>query len=396
MSIRKRGRNSWELCISDGLDPATGKQVRTFHAFQGTQRQAEEEHTRLARARDLGTHVTPAKITLSDFLDRWLNDHARLHVSARTLQGYKDLCRLHVGPGLGKTRLDKLRPAAIQAFYSDRLDRGRVKPGPVKEAQTEPDARLSPQTVLHMHRLLHEALATAVTWGLLPRNPAAAVKPPKVRRKEPAILTEKQTAALLEASAGTRLHLPVLLAVASGLRRGELLALRWSDYDLEAGTLSVRRTLSETKEGLSFKEPKSRTSRRVVALPGFAVEALKEHRKAQAAHRLLVGPGYQDQDLVLPATDGRPWAPNLLTGQFGALVRRLELPSVRFHDLRHGHITQLLLRGVPLKVVSARAGHSGIAITADLYGHLLPGADEQAAAKLDDVYGVSRAAKDGQ
>jgi integrase len=259
--------------------------------------------------------------------------------------------------------------------------------------------------VLHFHRVLHEAFACAVKWGLLAVNPADAVTPPKVRRKEPAVLTEEETSQLLEAAAGTRLHLPILLAVASGLRRGELLALRWSDIDLEACCLTVRRTLSETqiekadpgegqpkREGkLAFKEPKSKTSRRSVALPAFAVEALKAHAKKQKEHRLSVGPAYQDQGLVFPADDGRPWAPNLLTSQFGNLVRKLDLPTVRFHDLRHGHITQLLLRGVPLKVVSARAGHSGIAITADLYGHLLPGADEQAAAKLDGVYSFSAA-----
>ncbi|MBN1319454.1 MAG: site-specific integrase [Thermoleophilia bacterium] len=186
---------------------------------------------------------------------------------------------------------------------------------------------------------------------------------------------------------GTRLYLPVVLAVGSDLRRGELLALRWSDCDLQTGKLTVTRTLSEGRDyGLMFKEPKSRTSRRVITLPAFALEALTEHKKAQATHRLEVGPGYKDQGLVMPNDDGSPWAPNLLTGAFGDTIRKLDLPRVRFHDLRHSHITHLLLRGVPLKVVSARAGHSGIAITGDLYGHLLPGADEEAAAKLDDAY----------
>lgn len=216
---------------------------------------------------------------------------------------------------------------------------------------------------------------------------------PKVRRREPTVLTEEQTESLLAAVEGSRLYLPVVLAVGSGLRRGELLALRWSDVDLEAGKLTVVRTLSETRDdGLLFKEPKSATSRRVVTLPAFAVEALKEHKKAQAAHRLEVGPGYKDQGLVMPAEDGSPWTPNLLTGAFCDLMNTLGLPRIRFHDLRHGHITHLLLRGVPLKVASARAGHSGIAITGDLYGHLLPGADEEAAAKLDGLYGRQRAA----
>jgi integrase len=397
VSIRKRGQNYWELCIPDGIDPTTGKQVRSWYGFRGTQREAEKEHTRLERERDLGIHVMPSKVKLTDFMERWLTDHARLHVSARTLQGYRDMVRLHITPRLGTLPLGKVRPVHLQAFYSDRLDNGRVKLKKAKEGEPPPKTSLAPQTVLHLHRLLHEALGTAVKWGLLAVNPADAVTPPKVRRNEPTILTEEQTVKLLEATVGTRLHMPVLLAVATGLRRGELLALRWSDIDLKAGTLTVNRTLSEIKEiGLQFKEPKSRTSRRVVALPAFAVAALKDHAKAQKEYRLSLGAGYKDQGLVLPATDGQPWAPNLLTGAFGSLVRRLDVPTIRLHDLRHGHITQLLLRGVPLKVVSARAGHAGIAITGDLYGHLLPGADEQAAAKMDDVYTWKPAAAKGK
>lgn len=383
MSIRKRGKNYWELVISQGIDPATGKRQRAYYSFRGTEREAEKEHTRLSRQRDLGILVQPSKITLREFMDRFLEDDCRLHVSERTLQGYRDLVRLHIGAHLGDHRLDKLRPIHIQRFYSDRLDRGRTK-----GREDEEPRGLSPQTVLHMHRLLREGLSVAVKWGLLAVNPADAVTPPKVERQDKiTVLSEEETNKLLETAEGTNLHMPILLAVATGLRRGEILALRWSDLDLDAGTVTVSRSLSETKErGLIFKSPKSRSSKRVVSMPSFAVQALKKHRKKQAEHKLALGPGYKDEDLVLPAPDGRPWTPSNLTGAFGALIRRHKLPQVRFHDLRHGHITQLLLRGVPLKVVSARAGHSGIGITADLYGHLLPGADEQAAAQLEDVY----------
>jgi len=403
VSIRKRGHNYWEICINEGVDPETGKRIRTYHSFRGTERQAHRMHTDLQYARDHGMSVQPSRLTVSEYLEQWLNDYARLHVSPRTLQGYRDMVKLHIGPELGKIKLSKLRPAHLQRYYSNRLDSGRKKPK-VRQV-TEEDGTtteevvkgLSPQTVQHHHRLLYEALSTAVKWGLLHVNPADAVTAPKVRRKEPTVLTEEQTEMLLTAARGSRVYLPVVLAVGSGLRRGELLALRWSDIDLETGKVTVLRTLSETREdGLTFKEPKSATSRRVVTLPAFAVEALKEHKKAQAAHRLQVGPGYKDHDLVMPNEDGSPWAPNLLTGAFGDLIKKLDLPRVRFHDLRHGHITHLLLRGVPLKVASARAGHSGIAITADLYGHLLPGADEEAASRLDSAYGGgSRAATDG-
>jgi integrase len=397
MSLRKRGHNYWEIRISEGTDPTTGKRILIFHSFRGTQREANSEHARLLRARDLGMSIKPSKLTVAEYLDQWIADYARLRVSTRTLDGYKDMIRLHVSPKLGAILLQKLRPVHLQSFYSDQLDNGRiirekkkVKEG--KEAATSTpdtpekkvDRSLSPQTVVHFHRVLHEALGTAVKWGLLAVNPADAVTPPRVTRKEPTVLTEEQTLALLEASKGTRLHMPILLAVSTGMRRGEILALRWSDCDLKEGQIYVR-AVSQTSAGITFKEPKSRTSRRALALPQFAVVALKEHRKAQSAYRLELGPGYQDTGLVVPAADGSTWAPSLFTAAFCDFVRKVKLPRIRFHDLRHGHVTQLLLAGVPLKVVSARAGHSGIAITADLYGHVLPGADEQAAKKLNDA-----------
>ncbi len=385
VSIRKRGQNYWEICVNLGVDPSTGKRVRSFHSFRGTKRQAEQEHTRLSRARDLGVYVPPAKMTLGEFLQRWLEDHARHQVSPRSLQGYRDIVRLHLEPCLGEIQLDKLRPIDIQTFYSDRLDRGRLKQ---PSADGEPTG-LSPRTVLHIHRVLREALGEAVKMRMLAVNPTDAVTPPKVERGgNLKVLTENETAQLLDTVVGTPLHMPVLLAIGTGLRRGELLALRWADVNLETGEATVKRSLSETREGLSFKEPKSRESRRTVCLPAFVVKALKEHRKAQNEQRLMLGAGYQDNNLVLPSQDGSPWRPSTLTSAFSAMIRKHNLPLVRFHDLRHGHVTHLLLRGVPLKVVSARAGHSTIAITADLYGHLLPGADQQAAAHLDTAYNV--------
>ena len=236
--------------------------------------------------------------------------------------------------------------------------------------------------------MLHEALRCAVKWGLLAVNPADAVTPPKVRRQETKILDKDQTLKLLEAARGTHLYLPILLAIATGARRGELLALRWQDVNLKAGTVTIRRTLSETREqGLLFKEPKSKKSTRVIALPAFATAALKKHKKAQAEKIMSIRATYQDNDLVLPHWDGRPWAPNLLTSAFGDFMDKLDIPRVRFHDLRHGSISMLLMEGVPFKVVSARAGHSTTAITLDVYGHLLPGADEKAAASLDGLMG---------
>jgi integrase len=176
----------------------------------------------------------------------------------------------------------------------------------------------------------------------------------------------------------------VLLAVTTGLRRGEILALRWQDLDLEAGILSVRQSLEETKAGLAFKEPKSRKARRTVALPALAVEGLRRHRADQARARLMLGPGWQDNDLVCAQHDGRPLRPRSLTHAFVNLLRRrADLARVRFHDLRHSHATLLLRKNVHPKVVSERLGHSTVGITLDVYSHVVPGMQEEAARKID-------------
>lgn len=197
------------------------------------------------------------------------------------------------------------------------------------------------------------------------------------------VLTAEQVDRLLEAAKGTYLYVPILLAVATGMRRGELLALRWADCDLAGGTISVCRSLEQTKAGLSFKEPKTARSRRVVALPAFAVEALRRHRVEQMEQRLRVGPAWQDYDLVCCREDGTPIRPDSITVLYKAILRRAGLPPVRFHDLRHTHATLLLGQGVHPKVVSERLGHSQIAVTMDLYSDVTLPMQQEAVRKLD-------------
>ena len=198
-------------------------------------------------------------------------------------------------------------------------------------------------------------------------------------------LDEAQTARLVEAARGSRLFMPTLLAVATGMRRGEVLALRWCDVDFAANALAVCRSLEETREGLSFKQPKTQRGRRRVTLPGFAVDALRRHRTEQAAERLKLGPAYEDNELVCPCPDGRPWVPGSFSAGFIAFCRRRGFERLRFHDLRHGHATQLLQEGIHPKVVSERLGHSTIGITLDTYSHVMPGIQEEAAQRLDDL-----------
>jgi integrase len=341
----------------------------------GTKKDAQNELTKLLHSLQTGTYVEPTKLTVGEYLRRWLADYAKTNVSPKTYERYEEIARLHLIPGLGHFVLTKLQPLHIQALYSAMLQHGR-KGG---------SGGLSAQTVLHHHRVLREALQQAIRWQLLVRNPSDAVEPPRVPGREFRPLDEAQTARLVEAARGSRLFMPTLLAVATGMRRGEVLALRWCDVDFAANALAVCRSLEETREGLSFKQPKTQRGRRRVTLPGFAVDALRRHRTEQAAERLKLGPAYEDNELVCPCPDGRPWVPGSFSAGFIAFCRRRGFERLRFHDLRHGHATQLLQEGIHPKVVSERLGHSTIGITLDTYSHVMPGIQEEAAQRLDDL-----------
>jgi integrase len=217
--------------------------------------------------------------------------------------------------------------------------------------------------------------------GQLAASPADVVVPPKPRRREMHFLTEQETAAMLRAAENTDLHLPLLIAVATGVRRGELLGLRWADVDLDAKTITVNQTLQEAYGQIALKEPKTTRSRRRITLPDLVVEALRVRRAEHAEAVLASGPG-GTSDLVLPAPAGGPWWPSNFNRMWMRFKKRQGL-EIRFHDLRHTHATQLLRAGIHPKVVSERLGHASIGITLDTYSHVMPGMDEEAAAKID-------------
>jgi integrase len=271
----------------------------------------------------------------------------------------------HVIPALGAHKLNKLRATHLEAYYSGKLDGG-----------------LPPASVRKHHCILHTALRHAVRLQLIGTSPADLAMPPRVGRSEMKVLDEKQSAAMLHAAAGTALYLPLLLAIGTGMRRGELLGLRWADVDLEAGTLIVNQTLQEAYGELIFKEPRTTKSRRRITLPAIVVEALRGHRAEQARRTLAHEPGWTDSEFVLTAPHGGPWRPS----NFDRIWRRFKTKQkleIRFHDLRHTHATQLLRAGVHPKVVSERLGHASIGITLDTYSHVMPGMQEEAAARID-------------
>jgi integrase len=350
-----------------------GGRRQKWHTVHGSKKDAERELARLVHDLNTGEYVEPSRMTVGAYLERWLADYARSSVSGKTFERYEEIVRTSLIPGLGHILMAKLQPLQIQAFYSESLQNGRK------------DGRggLSAQTVIHYHRVLRKALHDAVRWQLVARNPADSVEPPRPVRREMKVLDGDQVARLLEAAQDSWHYIPILLAVATGLRRGEILALRWEDIDLGEGILAVRRSLEQTRQGLSFKEPKTAKGRRTVVLPGMAVDELRRHQEEQVVAKLLLGPGYHDQGLVCAEDDGRPIIPDHVTRDFPVLVRKAGLPPIRFHDLRHTHATMLLREGIHPKVVSERLGHSTIGITLDTYSHVLPSMQEEAARRLD-------------
>ncbi len=370
--IRKRGKTSWAIVLDLGRD-AAGKRRQKWHSVKGTRKDAEREVARLVNEMNNGAYIEPSRMKVDEYLERWLKEYAEPRVSPKTYERYAAIVRQNIVPAIGNYALSKLNPLHIQSFYTEALSSGR------KSRR----GGLSAQTVVHFHRVLRKALDQAIKWQLLARNPADAVEPPKVPRQQMRALNENEAAALIRLVKGGRLHLPVFIAVTTGLRRGEILALRWEDLDLELGQVVVCRSLEQTKNGLRFKSPKTERGRRMVTLPGITLAELKSHKATQAQDRLALGPAYEDHGLVCPRIDGSPWPPDAFSTAFADLIRKSDLPHVRFHDLRHSHATQLLRQGVHPKVVSERLGHSNIGITLDTYSHVLPGMQEQASALVD-------------
>jgi integrase len=370
-SIVERSPGHWAI-ILDQRDPGTGKRKRKWHSFRGTKRQAEVECARLITALTGGTYQEPNKVTLGDYLSRWV-DHIKSQVSPKSHERYAGIVNQNIKPLLGAVLIAKLKPAQISEAYTKALAGGR---------RDDKEGGLAPRTVGHMHRVLKQALGQAVRWELIMRNPADAVDPPKVDWKPMQTYDLPQTADLIEAVRGTPIFIPALLAVLCGLRRGEICALRWRNVDLAAGQLSVVESLEQTKAGLRFKSPKSGKGR-TVALSQTVVDELRAHRAQRAQDSLKLGIGLPDDALVIAHADGSVIQPIYISQQWARLIAKTSLARLRFHDLRHAHATHLLANGVHPKIASERLGHSKVSITLDLYSHVIPGMQEDAAATVD-------------
>ena len=370
--VRKRGKG-WVAVVSVGRNAETGRYDQIWTRQVTTKRDAERLLTGLMEQAYSGSLIkTPARLTVDEFLGQWLRDYAASNVRPRTFQGYTTIIECHLIPELGNIPLSQLRPAQIQAYYANMLIEGRRDRRP---------GGLSARTVHHHHRILSEVMSTAVRWGIIGRNPCQHVDPPWPAKRDIRTLDGHTIPPLLEAFKDTPYHPIVHLAIFTGMRRSEILGLRWGDLDLDRGAARVSQTLLQVQgKFLMFSEPKSAKARRMIALPPSSVLMLRAHRERQEADAESVGGQVPTGDaLVFCHAYGSPILPDTVTHAFARIALRAGLGGIRFHDLRHSHASLMLRRGIHPKIVSERLGHASISLTLDTYSHVLPGLQEAAA-----------------
>lgn len=362
-SIRQRPDGLWEARVS--LPDGKRKSI-----YGKTRKEVAEKLTAIQRDRDRGLPVlTDERQTTGQFLTRWLEDTARLNVRETTFPSYSAIVRLHLVPEFGKVALAKLTPQQIQAMIKKKLTSG-----------------LSPRRVQYIRSVLRKALNDALKMGLVARNVVTLTDPPKQVRHEIQPLAPEQARQFLDAVRGNRLEGLYVAALATGLRQGELLGLRWRDVDLDGAALRVAVTLQRIDKEYRLLEPKTAKSRRTLPLPPVAVAALRAHRIRQLEERLRGGDVWEDWQgagLVFTREDGGPLHASTVTHHFQKLLATAGLPRVRFHDLRHTAATLLLAQGAPARLIMEVLGHSQISLTMNTYAHVMPAALREAAGHME-------------
>ncbi len=350
-----------------------GGKRKTFYG--NTRKEVKDKLVAALHDQQQGTLVASGPQTVAQFLTDWLENTHKRQIRPRTYERYREAVYLHLIPALGKHQLQKLTVQHIQAFYTQ------------KEKE-----RLAPATIIYYHSVLHNALSVAVKQGLVSRNVSDLASPPRRKPFEIHPLDEKQAQLLLAALQGHRWEALYTLAIATGLRQGELLGLKWQDINLTTGMLQVKRILSrvptqtpEREHVYVEAEPKTKKSRRSVMIAPFALEALKYHRIRQLETKLEAGPIWQDHDYVFATSVGNHLRPNYVVVELKKILTKAGLPNIRFHDLRHSAATLLFAAGVHPKIVQEILGHTQIGITMDIYSHIIPGMQEDAMHMLNDI-----------
>jgi integrase len=366
-NLTRRGKNSWRIKF-DITGATDGKRQTRYITVRGSKAQAQAEAAKIIASAVTGEFVDLSQETVATFIESWINDWAGVNLSAKTVERYRELLRKHVAARTGAIPLQKLQASDLLKVYAAMAKAG-----------------LADRTRLHVHRVVHRMLGHAAKWGKVTRNVATLVDAPRVDEDEMEILTADEIGKVLQSLRGRSLFPIASLAVATGMRRGELLALRWQDVDVDGSKLRVERSLEQTKQGLSFKAPKTRHGRRTITLPPTAVAELKAHRKAALERRMALGLGkLTSTDLVFETWDAQVRSPRSVTKEWSRIMRAAGLKPT-FHSLRHSHASALIAAGIDVMVLSRRLGHGSPVITLRLYGHLWSKTDDRAAAAIEKM-----------
>ena len=360
-TILKRKDGRWAAAIV--LDDGSRKWI-----YGKTRRAVARRLTKILRDVAEGRPVINERLTVGEYMNRWLYDVAKQRTRPMTWRGYEHLVRMHILPTLGRVRLAKLTPQHVHSLVAHKTREGR----------------LAPRTVQYMHSVLRAALNQAIRWRMVHYNAAALVSAPRGARLEPKVLTPEEARRLLESARGDRLEALYSVALALGLRQGEALGLKWSDVDLDAGILRVRRAAQRIPhQGTQLVETKTVRSRRTLVMPPVVISALRSHRARQNLERLAAGERWIDNDLVFASQLGTLADGPNITHRFQRLLQKAGLRPMRFHDLRHACASLLLVQGVHPRVVMETLGHSQISLTMNTYSHVLPALQREAADKME-------------
>jgi integrase len=338
---------------------------RRKSVYGRTRQEVSQKLTAALRDQQQGLPLVSQRQKLSRYLEDWLR-WTKPTVRAKTYVSYEGCVRRHIVPAIGHLTLDRITPQHIQDLLDTKMVQG-----------------LSSQSVIHIRGVLRRALGRAMKFGLIPRNVAVLVDPPRLTHKETRPFSPEESRAFLHAIQGDRLECLYTLALTTGLRKGELLALKWQDVDLERAELHIKYGLDRLEGKLQLVEVKTKRSRRVVSMPPMAVAALRLLRPRQLEDRLLAGQRWHETGFVFTTTIGTPIEPRNVSRSFYCVLERAGLPRIRFHDLRHSFATMLLIQGASPRVVMEMLGHSQISLTMNTYSHVMPALQQDAAARLE-------------
>jgi integrase len=374
--IRRRGERSWELKFDLGPDPRTGKRATQYHSFRGSKREAQQKLTELMAAVAKGAYVARSSIMVGEHVAERIERWVQLgKISGKTAERYRELHTNQITPQLGTIPLQALKSSTIERWHA------ALKTGGRKDGT----GGLSAVTIRHAHRLLSKALKEAARHDLVVRNVASDEAPPRVEREEVTILSGQQVCDVVDRLRGKPLYTKAIISLFTGMRRAEILALRWSHVDLDAKMITVREAAEETKAGLRLKEPKNKAGKRDIPLPDIVVDTLRDRHRQQVEQRLALGVGKLAGDaLIFARLNGSPESPRALSKEWAAQAKEMNL-AVTFHALRHTHASMLIDAGIDIVKIAKRLGHANVSTTLDVYSHLFAAKEDKSAAAINNA-----------